>query len=119
MLSFKKIEFSDIPVLKAYFNAYPARQCDRALGSTVMWRDYFSNKYAIHDGTLILSSAFNDSVSFSHPIGKNPDSAFKALEEYCGITAYYKVFQHLVGLKKDCLFKKMMSLIYEGHMKPR
>lgn len=30
----------------------------------------------------------------------------KSLEEYCGVTAYYKVFQHLVGLKKDCLFKK-------------
>lgn len=29
----------------------------------------------------------------------------KSLEEYCGITAYYKVFQHLVGLK-DCLFLK-------------
>ena len=42
----------------------------------------------------------------------------KSLEEYCGVTAYYKEFQHLVGLK-DCLFKKMMTLMYEGHMKPR
>ncbi len=83
MLSFKKIELSDIPVLKAYFDAYPARQCDRAVGSTVMWRDYFNNQFAIIDGTIILSSNFKNELCFSHPIGRNPDAAFKALEEFC------------------------------------
>lgn len=83
MLDFKKIEFSDIPILKAYFNAYPARQCDRAIGSTVMWRDYFNNCYAVHDGTIILSSNFKNEVCFTHPIGRNPDGAFTELEKYC------------------------------------
>ena len=114
MLSFKKIEFSDIPVLKAYFNAYPARQCDRALGSTVMWRDYFSNKYAIHDGTLILSSAFNDSVSFSHPIGKNPDSAFIALEEYCDANGTELIFMGVNKAELPALLKRYPESIAEA-----
>ena len=83
MLSFKKIELEDIPVIRAYFNAYPARQCDRALGSTVMWRNYFNNCFAIYDGTIILSAEFKNEICFSYPIGRNPDGAFDALEEYC------------------------------------
>ena len=114
MLSFKKIEFSDIPVLKAYFNAYPARQCDRALGSTVMWRDYFSNKYAVHDGTLILSSAFNDSECFSHPIGKNPDSAFKALEDYCDENGIDLVFMGVNKAELPALLKRYPESIAEA-----
>ena len=106
MLSFKKIELSDIPVLKAYFDAYPARQCDRALGSTVMWRDYFNNCFAIHDGTIILSSDFNNSVSFSHPIGRNPDSAFKALEEYCDINGIDLVFMGVNKCELPDLLKR-------------
>lgn len=114
MLLFKKIEFSDIPVLKAYFNAYPARQCDRALGSTVMWRDYFSNKYAVHDGTLILSSAFNDSECFSHPIGKNPDSAFKALEDYCDENGTELVFMGVNKAELPALLKRYPESIAEA-----
>ncbi len=83
MLSFKKIELSDIPLLKAYFNSYPARQCDRAVGSTVMWRDYFDNRYAIIDGTIILSAKFKNEICFSFPSGRNIDKALEAIEEYC------------------------------------
>ncbi len=83
MLSFKKIDFSDIPVLKAYFNSYPARQCDRAVGSTVMWRDYFNNRYAVIDGTIILSAKFKNEICFSFPIGRNVESALDAIDEYC------------------------------------
>lgn len=92
MLSFKKIEFSDLPVIRAYFNAYPARQCDRALGSTVMWRDYFNNRFAIHDGTIIFSSKFKNEICFSHPIGRNPDAAFEALEEHCSLNNIDLIF---------------------------
>lgn len=83
MLSFKKIEFEDIPTLKAYFNAYPARQCDRSCGATFMWRNYFENQYAIIDGTIILSANFKNETCFTFPIGRNIEAAFEALEDYC------------------------------------
>lgn len=83
MLSFKKIELEDIPALKAYFGAYPSRQCDRSCGATVMWRDYFENKYAVIDGTLILSSNFKNGMCFTFPIGRNIEAGLEAIEEYC------------------------------------
>ena len=79
MLTLKKIEFEDIKILKAYFEAYPERQCDRSAGATVMWRDYFKNSYTIVDGTLILSS---DS-RFVFPIGRNIDNALDEIENHC------------------------------------
>lgn len=83
MLSFKPITLDDIPTLNAYFNAYPHRQCDRAMGSTVMWRDYFENRFALHNGTIILSAKLNDEICFSYPIGRNPDECLEMIEEYC------------------------------------
>lgn len=79
MLSLKKIELEDIKILKAYFDAYPARQCDRSAGATAMWRDYFDNWYTVVDGTLILSS---DS-RFVFPIGRNIDIALDEIEKHC------------------------------------
>lgn len=79
MLPLKKIELEDIKILKTYFDAYPARQCDRSAGATAMWRDYFDNWYTIIDGTLILSS---DS-KFVFPIGRNIDNALNEIEKHC------------------------------------
>ncbi|MBQ4603179.1 MAG: DUF2156 domain-containing protein [Clostridia bacterium] len=79
MLSLKKIELDDIKILKAYFNAYPARQCDRSVGATVMWRNYFDNKFAVIDGTLILSSG----ERFIFPIGRNIENALSEIEIHC------------------------------------
>lgn len=83
MINFKKIELKDIQTLKAYYSAYPARQCDRSAGATVMWRDYFENKFAVIDGTIIFTSKFKGGLCFSYPIGRNVDGALDAIDEHC------------------------------------
>ena len=83
MLNFKKIEKEDYNLLKAYLNSYPSRQCDRSLGTIIMWHEYYENYYAVHDGTLIFLSKFKDNNCFSFPIGKNIDSGLDAIDEYC------------------------------------
>ncbi len=83
MIEFKKIELRDIPTLKAYFSAYPSRQCDRSAGATAMWRDYFENSFAVIDGTLLMSSNFKGELCFSFPIGRNINGALDALEAHC------------------------------------
>lgn len=83
MLNFKKIEREDYPILKAYFNAYPTRQCDRSVGTIIMWHEYYGNHYAITDGTLILLSKFKGKSCFSFPIGKNIQAGLDAIDEYC------------------------------------
>ncbi len=83
MIKFKKIELKDIPTLKAYFSAYPARQCDRSAGAAVMWRDYFENCFAVIDGTLIMSASLDNKTCFSFPIGRNVTDALVAIEKHC------------------------------------
>lgn len=83
MLNFKKIEREDYPILKAYFNAYPSRQCDRSVGTIIMWHEYYGNYYAITDGTLILLSKFKNKICFSFPIGKDINAGLDAIDEYC------------------------------------
>ncbi len=83
MLQFRKITLQDIKILKAYFNAYPARQCDRSAGATAMWRNFFDNQYAIIDGTIVFSSQFKDGLCFTYPIGRNPEKAIDEIEKHC------------------------------------
>lgn len=83
MLNFKKIEMKDISTLKAYYSAYPARQCDRSAGATVMWRDYFENRFTVVDGTIIFSSNFKGGLCFSYPVGRNIDGALDEIEKHC------------------------------------
>ncbi len=83
MIKFKKIELKDIPTLKAYFSAYPARQCDHSAGATAMWRDYFENCFAIIDGTLVMSASLDNKTCFSFPIGRNVTDALVAIENHC------------------------------------
>ena len=83
MLEFKKVTLEDYDVIKAYYEAYPARQCDRSTGATVMWRDYYDNHYATFDGTIIFSSNFTGDVCFTYPIGRNVSGMLDELEKYC------------------------------------
>lgn len=83
MLTFKKLELEDIRVIKAYFNAYPSRQCDRSAGAAAMWRNYYNNSYAVFDGTVIFSSNFAAETCFTFPIGRNVEGMLDELEAYC------------------------------------
>ncbi len=83
MLELKRIELKDIPTLKAYYSAYPAIQCDRSAGATAMWRNYYENKYAIIDGTIVFTSNFKNGFCFTYPIGRNIDTALDEIENTC------------------------------------
>ena len=86
MLEFKKVTFDDYELINTYYTAYPARQCDRSTAATVMWRNYYDNRYAVYDGTIIFSSNFTGDICFTHPVGRNVDGMLEKLEEYCKAT---------------------------------
>ncbi len=92
MLEFKNITLEDIKIIKAYFNAYPAKRCDRSAGATAMWRNYFDNKYAIVDGTLVFSSQFKNGLCFTYPIGRNVENALDEIEKHCAENNFPIVF---------------------------
>lgn len=83
MLTFKKVELQDIPVLRKYFSLFPSGSCDTTVGSIVMWRKYFDYRYAVYDETLAVSSKYNGDLCFSFPIGKSPLEMIGLLDEYC------------------------------------
>ena len=89
-LEFTKLELEHIPLIRPYFLRQQRRMCDCTIGSTVMWRDYFDNCFAIVDDTLIFRSRYLDGqYAFTVPIGKNPNLMLDLADEYCreqGIT---------------------------------
>ena len=86
MLEFKKVTFEDYDIINAFFQAYPARQCDRSTAATIMWRNHYDNHYAVYDGTIIFSSNFTGDKCFTHPVGRNVAGMLTELEEYCKTT---------------------------------
>lgn len=83
-LEFKKLELEHIPLIRSYFLRQERRMCDCTIGSTLMWRDYFDNCFAIVDDTLMFRSRYLDGqYAFTVPIGKNPEMMLDLAEEYC------------------------------------
>lgn len=84
MLEFKKLQISDIPTLKPYFEMQSDRICDCSVVSVFMWRDYFETAYAIVNDTLIMRVRSVDGrIGFTCPLGKDISGALKLVGEYC------------------------------------
>ena len=83
-LEFTKLELEHIPLIRPFFLQQNRRICDCTVGSTLMWRNYFDNCFAIVDDTLIFRSRYLDGqFAFTVPIGKHPEQLLELLEEYC------------------------------------
>lgn len=83
-LEFQKLELEHIPLIRPYFLRQERRMCDCTIGSTLMWRDYFDNCFAIADDTLMFRSRYLDGqYAFTMPIGKDPENMLDMAEEYC------------------------------------
>ena len=84
ILQFEKLELKHVPLIKPFFEMQQRRLCDCTIGSTMMWRDYFDNCFAIEEDTLIFRSRYLDGkYAFTFPIGPNTDHMLDRVEEYC------------------------------------
>ena len=84
ILEFTKLELKHISVIKPFFEMQQRRLCDCTIGSTMMWRDYFDNCFAIEEDTLVFRSRYLDGkYAFTFPIGPNTDRMLEHVEEYC------------------------------------
>ena len=70
MLNFKKIDREDYPLLNAYLNNYPSRQCDRSVGTIIMWHEYYKNYY-MENEKLDENSANSKSQAFVNNLGSS------------------------------------------------
>ena len=81
MISFRKIEKSDIKRIKPYFGT-SSRVCTKALGVMYMWSGYFGTQLAFYEGgVLIKDSLFGEDI-FMTPRGENAEKGLRLIEEY-------------------------------------
>ena len=82
-MEFKKLEFSDLELIRGYYEKYTNRTCDRTIGGSFMWRDYFHTMYALVDDTLVMKCKKDGETVFCFPMGEAIEEALLAIEEYC------------------------------------
>ena len=82
-MEFKKLEFSDLELIRSYYKEYTNRTCDRTIGGSFMWRDYFQTMYALVCDTLVMKCIKDKETVFCFPMGKKVDKALAFIEEYC------------------------------------
>ncbi|HNZ63330.1 MAG TPA: phosphatidylglycerol lysyltransferase domain-containing protein [Bacillota bacterium] len=84
MLHFKKLELSDIPLVRPYFNPNPQRITDLTVGGTFIWRDLFQYEYTVAADCLIFSmTIFEQHRAYSVPLGLRREEALSMLEQHC------------------------------------
>lgn len=82
-MEFKKLEFSDLELIRGYYEEYTNRTCDRTMGGSFMWRDYFHTMYAIVEKTLVMKCIKDGETVFCFPMGKQVELALSEIEKYC------------------------------------
>lgn len=116
MLEFQKLELEHIPLIRPYFLRQERRMCDCTIGSTLMWRDYFDNCFAIVDDTLMFRSRYLDGqYAFTVPIGANVDGALDMLEAYCGEQGIGLEFCTVAPADLDMLKQRWPGLTVEDN----
>ncbi len=82
-MDFKKLEFQDLELIRNYYQKYTNRTCDRTIGGSFMWRDYFHTMYALVDDTLVMKCVKDGETVFCFPMGEQVDLALSEIEKYC------------------------------------
>ncbi|MCL2096927.1 MAG: phosphatidylglycerol lysyltransferase domain-containing protein [Oscillospiraceae bacterium] len=88
MLLFKKLELTDIEIIKPYFKLSKNRSCDNTVGGTFIWRDFFSMEYAEYNRNFIFRGRINNNnnIVFAMPLGRNYEEikdSLNRIEIYC------------------------------------
>lgn len=114
VLEFIKLELKHIPLIQPFFLQQNRRICDCTIGSTLMWRDYFDNCFAIAEDTLIFRSRYLDGeFAFTVPLGKRPERMLELLEEYCSAQGIAPVFCTVTPNDLEQLRKRWPELTVE------
>ncbi len=105
-MKFKKLEFSDLELIRQYYEAYTNKTCDRTIGGSFMWRDYFDTMYSLVEDTLIMKCQKDNETVFCFPMGKNVDAALGAIDTYCNEEGIAPEFVSLVLEEMEYLKKR-------------
>jgi len=82
MLSFKKIDKSDISKIAPYFGSATSRVCTKAIGVMYMWSGYFGTEIASYPGGLIIKDELFGKTLFMTPRGEKKEEGLDLIEAY-------------------------------------
>jgi hypothetical protein len=103
-------------MLRPYFERQERRTCDCTVGSTLMWRHYFDNCYALENDTLLFRSRYLDGeYAFTVPIGRDPEGMLDAIDEYCKAQGMTPTFCTVAPMDLELLRKRWPDLSAEGN----
>ena len=102
-MEFKKLEFSDLDLIRGYYEKYTNQTCDRTIGGSFMWRDYFHTMYALVDDTLVMKCKKDGETVFCFPMGEKVEKALKEIENYCEKEGLAPEFVSLVASEMEYL----------------
>lgn len=115
-LQFTKLKFEHIPLVNSYFAQQKRRICDCTIGSTMMWRDYFDNCFAVVENTIVFRSKYLEGqYVFTVPIGEKPDLVLDMVEEYCRENNFALEFSTVTPFDLDLLRSHWPDMIVEDN----
>lgn len=85
MLEFKKIEISDLDIIKKYMKRQPFRACDFTIFGIFLWADYYNYTYCVYEDTFFLKGRSDGKIcDFAVPFGSlNTKTAIGYIKDYC------------------------------------
>ena len=107
MLTLKKAELSDLPIIRPYLLREPCRLSVYSPGVLFMWRDYFHLSYALEEETLLLKLAYDGTrEGYLYPLGTNPGHFLAILEEEHRKSREPLIFSSLCERDRDRLLAR-------------
>ena len=117
MFEFKKLELSDIHLIKPYFSYSKSMACDNSVGGAFIWREMFNTRYAIYDDIFVCEVDFLDrGHCFTFPLADTKEKTLEGLallEEYARNNNYPLVFCQVPDIYIDILEEKYSIQKYE------
>lgn len=82
MLEFRSVEYSDIPIIRKYFDEFNEFSCEFSSINMLIWQEYFGFSFCIEDGVLYSKNYINGRTSFGIPFTRDMPKAISKLKEY-------------------------------------
>lgn len=111
ILTFKKIEEKDMPVINSLIQGCYSRTCDYTFGGILMWAEYFNYEFCVVDNTLYIKGLTENNRSetaFMLPIGaKTTGEAVSLILDYCKAHGIKPVFSAVPEDRMEVLLDEM------------
>ncbi len=83
MLSFRKIDLEDKPLLESFLQNSKEVSCENTFVNLYVWQKAYKNKIAIKDGTLFIKYGEGGNENYRLPIGGNLENSLKEIISFC------------------------------------